>query len=163
MYETEIALTEAGNTVGLRIVYIIRIHQVPADVDLLTLLLKRTGSLGTSYLHWKDLVYQHFTLSIKDATGNAKDIAMDWCKVLIAARVSAKQHKKKRKDLFGEQAGHFIGGYFPHEAGFEVLTETGYAPELAYFEVLRKAKLIVNLIYRNSNTIDTVTMYQAHV
>ena len=33
------------------------------------------------------------------------------------------------------------------EAGFEVLTEAGYAPELAYFEVLHEMKLIVDLIY----------------
>ncbi|MDQ8768043.1 ketol-acid reductoisomerase, partial [Streptococcus ruminantium] len=33
------------------------------------------------------------------------------------------------------------------QAGFEVLTEAGYAPELAYFEVLHEMKLIVDLIY----------------
>ena len=33
------------------------------------------------------------------------------------------------------------------EAGFEVLTEAGYAPQLAYFEVLHEMKLIVDLIY----------------
>ena len=33
------------------------------------------------------------------------------------------------------------------EAGFEVLTEAGYAPELAYFEVLHEMKLIVDLVY----------------
>ena len=35
----------------------------------------------------------------------------------------------------------------PYRAGFEVLTEAGYAPELAYFEVLHEMKLIVDLIY----------------
>ncbi|MCH7907945.1 MAG: ketol-acid reductoisomerase, partial [Chloroflexi bacterium] len=32
--------------------------------------------------------------------------------------------------------------------GFEVLTEAGYQPESAYFEVLHELKLIVDLIYQ---------------
>ena len=32
-------------------------------------------------------------------------------------------------------------------AGFETLTEAGYAPEMAYFECLHEVKLIVDLIY----------------
>ena len=32
-------------------------------------------------------------------------------------------------------------------AGFETLTEAGYAPEMAYFECLHEMKLIVDLIY----------------
>ena len=31
--------------------------------------------------------------------------------------------------------------------GFEVLTEAGYAPEIAYFECLHELKLIVDLMY----------------
>ena len=33
------------------------------------------------------------------------------------------------------------------KAGFEVLTEAGYPPEMAYFECLHELKLIVDLIY----------------
>jgi ketol-acid reductoisomerase len=32
------------------------------------------------------------------------------------------------------------------KAGFEVLTEAGYAPEMAYFEVLHEMKLIIDLV-----------------
>ena len=32
-------------------------------------------------------------------------------------------------------------------AGFETLTEAGYAPEMAYFECLHEVKLIVDLMY----------------
>ena len=32
-------------------------------------------------------------------------------------------------------------------SGFEVLTEAGYAPEIAYFECLHELKLIVDLMY----------------
>ena len=35
----------------------------------------------------------------------------------------------------------------PVEAGFETLTEAGYAPEMAYFECLHELKLIVDLLY----------------
>ena len=33
------------------------------------------------------------------------------------------------------------------KAGFEVLTEAGYPPEMAYFECLHELKLIVDLMY----------------
>jgi ketol-acid reductoisomerase len=33
------------------------------------------------------------------------------------------------------------------QAGYETLTEAGYQPEIAYFEVLHELKLIVDLIY----------------
>ena len=86
----------------------------------------------------------------QDATGNAKDIAMDWCKGVGAARVGLLETTYKEEteeDLFGEQAVLCGGLTALIEAGFEVLTEAGYAPELAYFEVLHEMKLIVDLIY----------------
>ncbi|HYE76125.1 MAG TPA: ketol-acid reductoisomerase, partial [Blastocatellia bacterium] len=33
------------------------------------------------------------------------------------------------------------------QAGYETLTEAGYAPEMAYFECLHEMKLIVDLLY----------------
>ncbi|WP_375427192.1 ketol-acid reductoisomerase [uncultured Sphingomonas sp.] len=50
-------------------------------------------------------------------------------------------------DLFGEQA--VLCGGLTHliQAGFETLTEAGYAPEMAYFECLHEVKLIVDLLY----------------
>ena len=36
--------------------------------------------------------------------------------------------------------------------GFEVLTEAGYQPEIAYFEVLHELKLIVDLIHEGGIT-----------
>ena len=51
-------------------------------------------------------------------------------------------------DLFGEQAVLCGGTAALVKAGFEVLTEAGYQPELAYFEVLHELKLIVDLLYR---------------
>lgn len=50
-------------------------------------------------------------------------------------------------DLFGEQAVLCGGVEFLIRAGFEVLTEAGYEPEMAYFEVLHEMKLIVDLMF----------------
>ena len=55
--------------------------------------------------------------------------------------------EETEEDLFGEQAVLCGGLTALIEAGFEVLTEAGYAPQLAYFEVLHEMKLIVDLIY----------------
>jgi len=38
------------------------------------------------------------------------------------------------------------------KAGFETLVEAGYAPEMAYLEVLHETKLIVDLIYEGGFT-----------
>jgi ketol-acid reductoisomerase len=50
-------------------------------------------------------------------------------------------------DLFGEQAVLCGGAAALVQAGFETLTEAGYAPEMAYFECLHELKLIVDLMY----------------
>ena len=50
-------------------------------------------------------------------------------------------------DLFGEQAVLCGGTSQLIQYGFEVLTEAGYQPEIAYFEVLHELKLIVDLMY----------------
>ena len=50
-------------------------------------------------------------------------------------------------DLFGEQAVLCGGIEFLIRTGFEVLTEAGYEPEMAYFEVLHEMKLIVDLMF----------------
>ena len=56
--------------------------------------------------------------------------------------------EETEEDLFGEQSRSLCGGFdCPYRNRFEVLTEAGYAPELAYFEVLHEMKLIVDLIY----------------
>ncbi len=50
-------------------------------------------------------------------------------------------------DLFGEQAVLCGGASKLVQTGFEVLTEAGYQPEVAYFECLHELKLIVDLMY----------------
>jgi ketol-acid reductoisomerase len=55
-------------------------------------------------------------------------------------------------DLFGEQAVLCGGLTELIRAGFETLTEAGYAPEMAYFECVHEVKLIVDLIYERGIT-----------
>ena len=55
-------------------------------------------------------------------------------------------------DLFGEQSVLCGGVVELAKMGFETLTESGYAPELAYFECLHELKLIVDLIYEGGIT-----------
>ena len=49
-------------------------------------------------------------------------------------------------DLFGEQCVLCGGASALVKAGFEVLVEAGYSPEMAYFECLHELKLIVDLM-----------------
>jgi ketol-acid reductoisomerase len=55
-------------------------------------------------------------------------------------------------DLFGEQAVLCGGASELVIAGFETLTEAGYQPEIAYYEVMHELKLIVDLFYEGGLT-----------
>jgi len=88
----------------------------------------------------------------QDATGKAKDKALAVAKALGSGRAGVIETTFKdetESDLFGEQA--VLCGGVDHliRRGFKVLTEAGYPPELAYFEVLNELKLIVDLIYKS--------------
>src|SRR5699024_8775847 len=52
-------------------------------------------------------------------------------------------------DLFGEQAVLCGGTEELVKTGIDVMIEAGYAPEMAYFEVLHELKLIVDLMYED--------------
>ncbi|MDZ3745540.1 ketol-acid reductoisomerase [Pseudoglutamicibacter cumminsii] len=84
-----------------------------------------------------------------DATGDAKEIALAWAKAIGATRAGVIETtftEETESDLFGEQAVLCGGASQLVQYGFETLTEAGYAPEIAYFEVLHELKLIVDLM-----------------
>lgn len=86
-----------------------------------------------------------------DASGNAFDIALAYGKGVGGGRAGILNTTFKEEtetDLFGEQAVLCGGVTALIKAGYEVLTEAGYEPESAYFEVLHELKLIVDLIYQ---------------
>ena len=66
---------------------------------------------------------------------------------LRAGIVATSFQEETETDLFGEQAVLCGGTASLIKAAFETLTEAGYHPEIAYFEVLHELKLIVDLIY----------------
>ena len=55
-------------------------------------------------------------------------------------------------DLFGEQVVLCGGVSELVKAGFEILVEAGYQPEMAYYECMHELKLIVDLFYQGGLT-----------
>ena len=80
---------------------------------------------------------------------NAKKIALAWAKGIGGTRAGVIETTFKEEtetDLFGEQTVLCGGASALVQAGFEVLVEAGYSPEMAYFECLHELKLIVDLM-----------------
>ena len=87
----------------------------------------------------------------QDATGNAHALCLSYLKGIGCTRAGVLETTFKEEtetDLFGEQAVLCGGVSALIKAGYETLTDAGYQPESAYFEVLHELKLIVDLIYR---------------
>ena len=87
----------------------------------------------------------------QDASGQARELALAYGKGVGGGRagiLSTTFKEETETDLFGEQAVLCGGVTALIKAGYEVLTEAGYQPESAYFEVLHELKLIVDLIYQ---------------
>ncbi|RCL00065.1 MAG: ketol-acid reductoisomerase [Candidatus Tokpelaia sp. JSC188] len=86
----------------------------------------------------------------QDASGNAHSMALSYACAVGGGRSGVIETTFKEEcetDLFGEQAVLCGGLVELIRIGFETLVESGYAPEMAYFECLHEVKLIVDLIY----------------
>jgi ketol-acid reductoisomerase len=86
----------------------------------------------------------------KDASGSAWDLAWSYAKAiggLRAGGIKTTFTEETETDLFGEQAVLCGGVSQLVQYGFETLTEAGYQPQIAYFEVLHELKLIVDLMW----------------
>jgi ketol-acid reductoisomerase len=86
----------------------------------------------------------------QDASGNAHDLALSYACGVGGGRSGIIETSFKEEcetDLFGEQVVLCGGLVELIRAGYETLTDAGYAPEMAYFECLHEVKLIVDLIY----------------
>ncbi|WP_297434183.1 ketol-acid reductoisomerase [Sulfurimonas sp.] len=83
-------------------------------------------------------------------SGNTKELALSYASAIGGGRTAIIETTFKDEtetDLFGEQAVLCGGVSSLVQAGFETLTEAGYAPEMAYFECLHELKLIVDLMF----------------
>jgi ketol-acid reductoisomerase len=86
----------------------------------------------------------------QDASKKARDVALSYAAAIGGARagvIETNFREETETDLFGEQTVLCGGLVELIKAGYETLTEAGYAPEMAYFECLHEVKLIVDLIY----------------
>jgi ketol-acid reductoisomerase len=86
----------------------------------------------------------------QDKSGKARDIALSYAAANGGTKggvIETNFREETETDLFGEQAVLCGGAVELVKAGFETLTEAGYAPEMAYFECLHELKLIVDLMY----------------
>ncbi len=85
-----------------------------------------------------------------DQSGKARDLALSYAVANGGGKagiIETNFREETETDLFGEQTVLCGGTVELIKAGFEVLVEAGYAPEMAYFECLHELKLIVDLIY----------------
>lgn len=122
----------------------------PKDVDVIMIAPKGPGhTVRSTYLEGGGVptliaVYQN-------ASGNAKELALSYASANGGGRsgiIETNFREETETDLFGEQAVLCGGVSALVQAGFETLTEAGYAPEMAYFECLHELKLIVDLMYQ---------------
>jgi ketol-acid reductoisomerase len=86
----------------------------------------------------------------QDPTGDTRELGLAYASAIGGGRagiIETSFREETETDLFGEQAVLCGGLTALIKAGFETLTEAGYAPEMAYFECLHEMKLIVDLLY----------------
>ena len=86
----------------------------------------------------------------RDVSGRAKETALSYASANGGGRagiIEATFREETETAMFGEQAVLCGGSTALVQAGFEILVEAGYAPEMAYFECLHELKLIVDLMY----------------
>ncbi len=122
----------------------------PPDIDVTMIAPKAPGhrmrELFTEGVGVPALIAVH-----QDATGKARDIALAYAKGIGCAKAGVIETtfaEETETDLFGEQTVLCGGVSGLIKAGFEILVEAGYQPEIAYFEVLHELKLIIDLIYQ---------------
>jgi ketol-acid reductoisomerase len=86
----------------------------------------------------------------QNATGKARELAFAYGNAIGSAKAGLIETTFKEEtetDLFGEQSVLCGGITSLIKAGWEVLVEAGYQPEVAYYECLNEMKLIVDLMF----------------
>ncbi len=140
-----------GNTLMFAHGFSIRFGQIvpPADVDVSMVAPKAPGhrvrEVFVEGSGVPGLVAIH-----QDASGHALADAMAYGRGLGCTRAGLLETtfaEETETDLFGEQTVLCGGVSELVKAGFEILVEAGYQPEIAYFECLHELKLIVDLFY----------------
>jgi ketol-acid reductoisomerase len=152
LYANDIApVLEAGNALLFGHGFNIRFGYItpPSNVDVVMVAPKAPGhTVRREYVAGRGI--PDIIAVEQDATGTAWDLAKSYAKGIGGTRAGVIQTtftEETETDLFGEQSVLCGGVSHLVQAGFEVLTEAGYQPEIAYFEVLHELKLIVDLMW----------------
>ena len=120
-----------------------------ADVDVIMIAPKAPGhTVRGTYSQGGGV--PHLIAVHQNTTGSARDVALSYATANGGGRagiIETNFREETETDLFGEQAVLCGGASQLIQYGFETLTEAGYQPEVAYFEVLHELKLIVDLMY----------------
>ncbi|HJQ05070.1 MAG TPA: ketol-acid reductoisomerase [Nocardioides sp.] len=134
-----------GHGFNIRFGYI----QAPEGVDVIMVAPKAPGhTVRREYVAGRGI--PDIIAVEQDASGQAWDLAKSYAKGIGGTRagvIKTTFTEETETDLFGEQAVLCGGVSHLVQAGFETLTEAGYQPEIAYFEVLHELKLIVDLMW----------------
>ncbi len=152
LYERDVRpLLQPGNMLMFAHGFNIHYNQIvpPPDVDVTMIAPKAPGHRERELFVEGQGVPMLIAIQ-QDYTGRAHDIALAYAKGIGGTRAGVLETTFKEEtetDLFGEQTVLCGGVSALIKAGFEVLTEAGYQPESAYFEVCHELKLIIDLIY----------------
>lgn len=152
VYERDILPNlEPGNTLSFAHGFNIHFKQIvpPADVDVIMIAPKSPGPM-VRRMYQEGVGVPALIAVYQDHSGRAKDTALAFAKGIGSTKVGVIEtnfREETETDLFGEQAVLCGGMTALVKAGFEVLVEAGYQPEMAYFECLHELKLIVDLMY----------------
>ena len=152
LYKAEIAPNlKEGATLAFAHGFAIHYNQIVprADLDVIMIAPKAPGHTVRSEFV-KGGGIPDLVAVFQDVSGNAKQLAMSYASGVGGGRsgiIETTFKDETETDLFGEQAVLCGGAVELVKAGFETLTEAGYAPEMAYFECLHELKLIVDLMY----------------
>jgi ketol-acid reductoisomerase len=122
----------------------------PVDVDVTMVAPKSPGHM-LRRLYTEGSAPPAIVAVHQDASGKAKDIALAYARGIGCARAGVIETtfaEETETDLFGEQTVLCGGVTSLVKAGFEILVEAGYQPEIAYFECFNELKLIVDLMYQ---------------
>lgn len=153
VYESQIAPNlKAGQTLGFCHGFNIHFKYIvpPEDVNVVMIAPKGPGHLVRSE-YVKGGGVPNLVAIERDATGDAKQIALAWANGIGGARagiIETTYKEETETDLFGEQVVLCGGLSALIKAGFETLVAAGYQPEIAYFECMHEVKLIVDLMYQ---------------
>ncbi len=152
LYQHEIAPNiKKGATLAFAHGFAIHYNQVipRADLDVIMIAPKAPGhTVRSEFIKGGGI--PDLIAVFQDVSGKAKDVALSYASGLGGGRTGIIETTFKDEtetDLFGEQTVLCGGAVELVKAGFETLTEAGYAPEMAYFECLHELKLIVDLMY----------------